>query len=505
MGESFVERIDNLRKQSRLLLTQVNENSRRVKDEIKKLYSQNLTPRENCDNNAGAPSSSYKGNVKSWKLRNDSSGVGGALRSDCFCNSPNQTLASMPNTSTVKRVLTSSKKRSEHQHCIENVRRKSVKGCYCNPETKKVQLRSTRTRQKQYSPCKRCKSHATFPAIVIEDNYERPDLTSPISCETLRRVQRIDYAPRSQFLRNVRSRISVLQSATGRGDCPETCYRSPCYHEFMGNKSISKAHSMYHLKPDENQLEKSEVDHGRIRSESSDKQSISETEIVEKSSKGVQVSLGRLSKSKDVIKKTLSSKTSVPDVKSNSSLNLASKKTVSNKGCQCCQRSKLEYSKTTLNEMNHVDTKEYQYSVCTNRSHKENKEYLSDREVRELKKFREQNYFDTHGSNHTLVSSKSSGSLEQYLLNDRLFPEPVRRVHKKDLVVTIPACATVQRKRVHYFPRYIVRQEKSNLNGNCKKKRCQSCPLTGHAIDLGITKIRAPLNSLALKYQKRLP
>ncbi|XP_076761824.1 uncharacterized protein LOC143429879 [Xylocopa sonorina] len=504
MDESFLEKIDSLRKQSRLLLTQVNENSRRVK-EIKKLYCQNWTHGENCGNNAGATGSLYKGNIKSWKLRNDSSGVGGALRSDCLCNSPNQTLASMPNTSTVRRVLTSSKKRSEHQHCLENVRRKSVKGCYCNPETKKVQLRSTRTRQKQYSPCKRCKSHANFPAIVIEDNYEKPDLTSPISCETLRRVQRIDYAPRSQFLRNVRSRVSILQSTAGRGDCPETCYKSPCYHEFMANKNISKPRSIYQLKTDGDKPEKLEIVHARVRSETSDEQLNSGIEVVEKSNKGVQVSLGRPSKYKDVIKKTLSSKTSVPDVKSNSSLNVASKKTVSNKGCQCCQRSMSEYSKPTLNEMNHVDTKEYQDSVCTNRSHKENKEYLSDKEVRELKKFREQNYFDTHGSNHTLVSSKSSGSLEQYLLNDRLFPEPVRRVHKKDLVVTMPACATVQRKRVHYFPRYIVRQEKGNFNGNCKKKRCQSCPLTGHAIDLGITKIRAPLNSLALKYQKRLP
>lgn len=42
MGESLNERIDNLRKQSRLLLTQVDENSKKIQNEIKELYSQNL-------------------------------------------------------------------------------------------------------------------------------------------------------------------------------------------------------------------------------------------------------------------------------------------------------------------------------------------------------------------------------------------------------------------------------------------------------------------------------
>ncbi|EZA57831.1 Protein takeout [Ooceraea biroi] len=122
-----------------------------------------------------------------------------------------------------------------------------------------------------------------------------------------------------------------------------------------------------------------------------------------------------------------------------------------------------------------------------------------DHEVADLRKFREQNYFETHGSCHTLASSRSSGSLQQYLLNERLFPEPVSRIRKQDLVVTMPPCATTQKKRIHYFPRYVVRQEKNMSNANYKRKRCQSCPLTGHAIDLGILKAKPPLNSLALK------
>lgn len=42
MDETLNERIDNLRKRSRFLLAQVDKNSKKVKNEIKKLYSQNL-------------------------------------------------------------------------------------------------------------------------------------------------------------------------------------------------------------------------------------------------------------------------------------------------------------------------------------------------------------------------------------------------------------------------------------------------------------------------------
>lgn len=42
MGENFNKRIENLRKRSRHLLAQVDKNSKKVKDEIKKLYSKNL-------------------------------------------------------------------------------------------------------------------------------------------------------------------------------------------------------------------------------------------------------------------------------------------------------------------------------------------------------------------------------------------------------------------------------------------------------------------------------
>nr|XP_003703684.1 PREDICTED: uncharacterized protein LOC100878413 [Megachile rotundata] len=481
MDESLNERINRLRQKSRALLAQADWNSKKVK-ELRRLYSQSLTPNESYKNEV-SESLPCKRNIKSWKLRNDSRGVGGALCSDYFCKSPRP--VSMPNIKSTKRVLTSTKKHSENQCCSENVIRKPVKGCYCNTNTRKV-LRSGKTQHKQHSPCKRCKSHAYTSAVVVEDN-EKQLLTSPISCETLRRLQKIDYAPRSQFLRNVQSKVSLLQT-NAKGDCPETCSRSQCYHEFMSrrNKYDTDAKHTFNQKSERSDHLTKHESKMPVTVESS-KDKTSEVKNVDKSSIGVQVSLKKQSKPKIVIKRTLSSKKSVPDLQKSSQSTKRSPK-----DCPCCHN-KSKYSKSVEDTAS-----DYQPTICIN---KDPDTSPSDEEVRELRKFREQNYFDTHGSNHTL-SSKSSGSLEQYFLNDRLFPEPARKVHRKDLVVTMPACATVQRKRVHYFPRFVVRQEKS---ANCKKKRFHSCPLTGHAIDLGVTKIRPPMNSLALKYQKRLP
>lgn len=412
-----------------------------------------------------------------------------ALHLDYFRNTTNQTLTSMPNTtntSTTKKTLISSKHHSNNQHCLD-IRRKPVKGCYCS-ELKKIQQKSIKTQSKSCTS-RKCKSHI-LPAIVIENNYEKSTISSPISCETLRRVQKIDYVPKSQFLRNVRSKISLLQSAAG--DCPQICSRSQCYHELMTKKDIYSppciCESIDQLKTD-NKI------HDLTKSKVNEKYSSSET--IEKSDKGIQVSLRKESKS-------LSS-TSVPCVPNITICNI--KKTedkISEIKCQC-QKENSKDLKNDLEKKDNADSEKCGTKFVKKSLDKIEQKHLSDKEMRDLNKFREKNYFDTHGSNDILVSSKSSGSLEQYFLNERLFPERSRNIHKKDLVVTMPPCVTTQLKRIHYFPRYIVHQEKNNFNTTCKKKRCQTCPLTGHAIDLGITKIKVPLNSLALKYQKRLP
>ncbi|XP_076249680.1 uncharacterized protein LOC143188987 [Calliopsis andreniformis] len=514
MDETFNDRIDILRKKSRFLLAQVDKNSKKVKKEFQKLYSQNLTLRDDYQNCVNKCFHS-KRNITSWYLRNDSSGVGAALYTDCFCNNSNNTLRSMPNISTPKKLLISSKKHCEERQCCpKNIVRKPVKECYCYPEIKKIQLRSTRTQHKRESPCRHCKSHNDFkPAVIIEDT-KRSNLSSPISCETLRRVQKIDYAPRSQFLRNVQSKVSLLQTA---GDCPEPCFRSACYHDLMGRKSSYNIDSIHHATVDKESKSNYDLTKSRSSSklykslESSEEEQTSGSESIDKSDEDIQMPSKRQLKPKLITKRTLTSKKSVPDIKktkSNSKISIKSKKVLQPhyREHSYVHDNKVENPSRTILNKDAVNLKDYQQGVYLNsKLEKGDGTHVTDKEVKELRTFREQNYFDTHGSSHTLISSRSSGSLEQYVLNDRLFPESTRRIHKKDLVVTMPACATLQRKRMHYFPRYIVRQEKGNSNINHKKKRCQSCPLTGHAIDLGVTKTRSPLNSLALKYQKRLP
>ena len=515
MDENINDRINILRKRSRLLLAQADRDSKKVKKEIKKLYSQDVTLREYYKNDIDDQNFFYKRHAESWNLRNDSSSVGAALCPDYFCNSLNRNPASMPNISTAKRVLVSSKKKHCDDRCFpKSIHRKPVKECYCNPEIKKLQLRSGRTQYKQALPCKHCKSHAYFNPPIAKDSGGKSPLSSSISCETLRQVQNINYAPRSQFLRNVQSKVSLLHAT---GDSPEVYPRCPCYHELMARKTIPNVDSKGQSRADK----ESEINDHLTKSksfaklaknvESNEKDQYSGSDSINKSNKGAcQVCLKKQARSKNVCKRTTSKKAAadVKKTKSSSKTSAKSKRALQSlqKKCTCCPDNKTDNaSKTTLGKGS-VDAEDYQHTVCVNtRLEDIDGEYLSDEDVRELGNFREQNYFDTHGSSHTLQSSKCSGSVEQYLLNDRLFPEPARRTHKTDLVVTMPACATIQRKRVHYFPRYIVRQEKSSCNTSYKKKHCQSCPLTGHAIDLGITKIRSPLNSLALKYQKRQP
>ncbi|KYN18497.1 PREDICTED: uncharacterized protein LOC108762384 [Trachymyrmex cornetzi] len=394
------------------------------------------------------------------------------------------------------RKLTLTSKKPQDQR-LKFVPRKPVKGCYCSEAIKK-HAKSSRMRHKPALPC-HCQSELEIkPVEKIGDTAAS---TSPISCETLRRVQKIDYAPRSQFLRNVQSKIYELHTADKENSL---CPRSSSYHRFMTNARIQDTVT------DQRTAMSSECV-GRQKSPTAPANSlVSEQngfdDITCASSKRTQVSPRKLSKS--TLRKTIRSRRHIPE----SSERPASKSLMRGKrtarlhkqDCSCCCKSELERKTAKLRGDKRAESDLLEYCErCLRHYDDLAVDDSMDREVENLKKYREQNYFETHGSSHTLTSSKSSGSLQQYLLNERLFPEPVGKIHRQDLVVTMPLCATTQRKRVHYFPRYIVRQEKSTCNTNYRRKRCQSCPLTGHAIDLGILKARPPLNSLALKYQKR--
>lgn len=437
-------------------------------------------------------------NTNSWKVRNDSSEVGALLR---------------PDTMPLGKLILASKKPREP--CSDIAPRRPVKECYCRLETSKPRPRSSRTQHhKRASPCRHCRSHPELG--TIGETEDKAALSSPISCETFRRIQRIDYTPRSQFLRNVQTKICEIHSG-GQGDHSRACPRSSSYRRFAASTKMPStppdartAPSNEHEQVDDRQTFPTSP---RTPANSlASKQSETESDNVRISGKELRTPSQRPVKSK--LRKTLRSTPGQGQVSdmSEQQLDLSCRNkraTQSRENCPwCCQKQLAEglpdSSGDTCREM--YDLPEYHERRADERSRRDGGTALDDtvdQEVADLRKFRERNYFETHGSSHTLASYGSSGSLQQYLLNERLFPEPVGRIHRRDLVVTMPPCATTQKKRVHYFPRYVVRQEKNMSNANYKRKRCPSCPLIGHAVDLGILKARPPLNSLALKYQKQ--
>ncbi|XP_072749700.1 uncharacterized protein [Anoplolepis gracilipes] len=499
MGEIFNDSLEKLRKRSRTLLAHINENSKRIDEEVKKLRSQTLSLINCCNHKSQG---SIERNTNLWKLRNDSSEISAVLNPDFFCVNSKHTTMSVPNiTSSGKLILTSKKPRQQFTP------RKPVKECYCNYEVKKIHVRSSRTQRKPASPCRQCRSQ--FEIKSIKETDHKAALTSPISCETFRRVKKIDYTPRSQFLRNVQNKVFELQTG-GEGDCLRTCPRSSSYHRFMTSPrmqdTIQDEKSTLpneHKRVDKRQLFPASP---KTPANSLASERIESDDVTCTLSKGIQVFSRKLSKS--TLRKTLRSKRQIPKSSERpiSKSPTRSKRAIQlcKQDCPCCTKEPNRTTKFDKDErVQTYNLPEYseQRDQCLKQDDGFTIDDTVDQEIENLKKFREQNYFETHGSSHTLTSSRS---LQQYLLNERLFPESVGKIHKQDLVVTMPPCATMQKKRIHYFPRYVVRQEKKACNTNYRRKQCQSCPLTGHAIDLGVLKARPPLNSLALKYQKRV-
>lgn len=411
-----------------------------------------------------------------------------------------------------KLTLTSKK---PWEQCSKIAPRKPVKECYCRSEVNKTQARSLRTQRKFVSPC--CCYRGEVEFRPNREIGEKSVLTLPISCETLRRVREIDYAPRSQFLRNVQNKICELRTAD-QGDYLRSCPRSSSYHRLvtsarMQDTLADKKMALLgeHKRVDDNRQESPASPTATANSLASEQSGSDDVACA--SSKETQVSSRKLSKS--TLRKTIKCRRQIPESSERpaSKSPMRSKRTarLHKQDCPCCCRSELKRKTLKFSgdkkRSERYDLPEYSErgKRCLRNDEIRTFENSVDQEMENLRKFREQNYFETHGSSHTLISSRlsRSGSLQQYMLNDRLFPEPVGKIDKQDLVVTIPSSATMQRKRIHYFPRYVVRQEKNSYNTNYWRKRCQSCPLTGHAIDLGVLKIRPPLNSLALKYQKR--
>ncbi|XP_051175248.1 uncharacterized protein LOC127290597 [Leptopilina boulardi] len=397
-----------------------------------------------------------------------------------------------------RRLLLSSKKREEVQF------RKSVTECYCNRQTRKMQLRSNRTKIKP-TTCKHCKSLIDLrPMAWVESNDIQPtELSTPISCETVRRVSKINYSPQSEFLQK---KISSTQNFFDKKLQPSSKYDSHLLSAAgdTAQNCPKTIHSICrNIQPEIiNEINNESNFHDSIeicKKSTCPKQSCSYTskEFQINSKKPLREKLAKRTISS---KKTLSTSESVQSQKTKNS-NITSKgRARSSQSSNKSQYHEKCYNDANFRECNVIP----KYSKHTKDFlGKTNQDKIIDdpmeNPLTNLYKFREQNYFDTHGSTHTLLSSGSSGSLEKYILNERLFPQPVGKVHRGDLVVTMPSCITNENKMIHYFPRYIVRQEKNQAT---KTKKKHTCPLTGHLIDVKNLKVQNPSNSLALRFQK---
>ncbi|XP_070530424.1 uncharacterized protein [Cardiocondyla obscurior] len=348
------------------------------------------------------------------------------------------------------------------EQCSKIAPRKPVKECYCHFAVD-IDTRLSKTQGKSVSSCNHCQSK--YVLGPIEEIGNKVAETSLISCETLRRVQKIDYEPRSQFLRNVQNKICELQTASlaEQGDYLWSCSRSPSYHRFMSAKiqgTDTKTSLLNERKRVDNRQKSSTSSTAPVNLPASEQSGIDD--VVCASSKGTQVSPRKLSKS--TLRKTIRSRRQIPESseRSTSKSPTRGKRTarLHKQDCPCYYRNKIEKKtkRFSNNSTEKYDLLDY-CEQCWRQIDKSEVEDFMNQEVENLKKYREQNYFETHGSSHTLTSFRSSESLQQYLLNERLFPEPVGKIHKQDCVVTIPSCATKQKKRVHYFSRNLMHKQ----------------------------------------------
>lgn len=453
----------------------------------------------------------YGVNSDIWKLRNDSSGVSAALCPERYRVSTKYESISTPNMiNGHKRLLI----KPEIKDMQRSPSRRPIKECYCHlsiPETLKINQRSTRTRHKLISSSvhiprenetavrgdagNKRESRKDFEREIQNSNII---YSPPLSSATLKRAEKIDYTPRSEFLRRVQSKINSLRNSPRDLSPTESTIRS---------SSPSTYRSPLPRIPRELEKKSKKVLEGgpQYRRELTRKKNCRciDNEAFEISKK--------------VTKNTLPPKKTITSIKANDdrhehlvtrNLHGCRSNLRTERAARISGRDNRKSRVKTGDEINKgrensCPCSEYRVGEICKRDIEELGEPF-ETEINDLRKFRDKNYFDTHASNPSLLGSKSSMSLQQFRINERLFPEPMGRVHRDNLVVSIPPCATRQNKGIHYFPRGIVRQEKFNLNAvnTVRKRRCPSCPLIGHAVDLGALKIAHPPNSLALRYQK---
>ncbi|XP_034938077.1 uncharacterized protein [Chelonus insularis] len=492
--------LKNLRQKSQVLLNRLQKNSNHIIKELQNLKLQSSS--RTITSNHHACKSGNHCISSAQQTQHNSNQVTGTYCPNLNYQSLSHKLQNQGDMTVGGRILITSKRPVE----VEPLR-KPVKGCYCYHNKKKIQIRSPRSATKSIWPCNYCKSHFN---VELPDSQEtQNEISSPtLSCDTLRKVQKINYTPRSEFLRRVQQKAS--QNYNLCRSCSEPAVQPTRVARNIVDDPLDtiEVDSRYA----ENVKSKESDPNLRPKSKRNGEKHSPEIETIFTANAS-----SRPTSSGILMKKTICSSKSIDEniecgeeesLKRVRSKNKLKSRTLTQKSCQydCCsvnarRKSPKKNKKTgqeTCLQCHRCPGRCPSKFVASGSSDHE------DEEVIKLRKFREKNYYDTHGSSSALLSSlDSSTRLKQYEINDRLFPVPVDGIYDDEAqpVVSMPRCATKQFKRVHYFPQFIVKQDEraAGLSKSSGKKH-QKCPLTGHAID--IRRLKTPSkNSLACKFR----
>ncbi|CAD6237391.1 GSCOCG00002286001-RA-CDS [Cotesia congregata] len=389
--------------------------------------------------------------------------------------------------------------------------RKPIKGCYCvynNNKNSKNKLRSqpswTTASDTDFWPCTYCKSNFDIKLTDLSTENQLPGAPT-FSSDTFRKISKINYTPTSEFLGNVKrqtsrqnSQVSVL-TVESQSSIQELSKKSS-----MADSQLIESRKL----GSELKLAKS------YESIVSEKNITPEIQTIFTSTASYKNSSSSLTDNK--LKKSISLSSDLNSREKEKFVKNLPRIVVQN-NCRCKNCLTKDVKARNLTSRKQVCAKCGGKRLSLLSSDKIDSE--TDKETRELGDFRDKNYFDTHGSSRTLLTTPLTPPemLRQHQLNDRLFPELVDE--DNNLVVSIPLLSDDQLKKIiHYFPRDIVTQYcKNNADTDKKKKNIQrKCPLTGHIINLyKFNHIKKPqpyiisnnninINSLALNFQKKI-
>ncbi|XP_014300486.1 uncharacterized protein LOC103579019 [Microplitis demolitor] len=405
---------------------------------------------------------------------------------------------------------------SKRSACEFDILRKPTKGCYCvNNNQNKLKLKSISTTVDNHLwPCDYCKSNFNVKlsdfAITDDAKINPPSpAESTFTRDLSKKVYEIsNYIPRSEFLRNVKNKLSKNYNYTGKS-------KSQMFLSTDRQKSFKKSHTEDNYFTDESanfQIFDPKTINSAENNSSTPKIKTIFTSAIPSYRK---TSMDRL-KSKKTIRSLSKLNSRQQDKRSISKTSLLDS---NNKTPRVIVQNNCDYESCFINTRGrNLNSRKQTCCKCGGKQSSllsiNNKNDPVEKETFKLDKFRKINYFDTHGSSHTLLSIESPAELvDQYKLNDRLFLEPVDKINPHDLVVSLPITKNKNIQQIaHYFPRNIIVDQ--YCKDNKKKHTHKKSPLTEVNSHLELNNLisinkKPPLslitnnNSLALRFQKK--